>query len=496
MTNLQTWEDKIKRKRWNTDYRQFIKELASWYSVVFYKNKDRFSVYSENSGLNIVDLQEFIDLQDGFLDYWIDYDFGVDFFHNFEKVFKKVPLPNVIHIGWENANYSDAVVFSKNAYLSFIVINNCENILYSFNIKDNCKNILNSIMVWGNCENVYMWTGIIKWFNIFYSKYISNSNNIWFSSNLVGCSECIFCDWLENQQYHIENKKYSKQDYEVKKKEILSQKNEFNNFYNWLNKKGLNYWSNSVSWSYILNSENITNWNLLYQVKNWKNLLLVGWIDGTENMCDVFTSGSPYWNNFFAVVGAGWCDNIFATYGANGWGTNIYYSYHLDGCSFCLGCVWLQNKQFCILNKQYNKEEWYELANKIFSQMEKDWILGDFFPWRLNPYYFNDTMAYLIDNDFRREELEKDGYMWREEEIKVDIPAGLEVVEIKDLNNYQWYDENWDWQINPEILKKVIKDENWNVYRIVKMEYDFLQKQGLPLPEMHWLERIKLWFSF
>jgi hypothetical protein len=30
----------------------------------------------------------------------------------------------------------------------------------------------------------------------------------------------------------------------------------------------------------------------------------------------------------------------------------------------------------------------------------------------------------------------------------------------------------------------------------VKMEYDFLMKHGLPLPELHWLERIKLWFKF
>jgi hypothetical protein len=31
-------------------------------------------------------------------------------------------------------------------------------------------------------------------------------------------------------------------------------------------------------------------------------------------------------------------------------------------------------------------------------------------------------MAYLIDDSFTKEEVEKDGYMWREENIKVDIP--------------------------------------------------------------------------
>ncbi|MEI6774387.1 MAG: hypothetical protein WCL18_06470 [bacterium] len=51
---------------------------------------------------------------------------------------------------------------------------------------------------------------------------------------------------------------------------------------------------------------------------------------------------------------------------------NTYYSYGMESCSFCLGCVGLKNKSFCILNKQYTKEERFELANKIFEQMDKD----------------------------------------------------------------------------------------------------------------------------
>jgi hypothetical protein len=55
--------------------------------------------------------------------------------------------------------------------------------------------------------------------------------------------------------------------------------------------------------------------------------------------------------------------------------SNIYYSHNIDNCSFCLGCIGLKNKSFCILNKQYTKEEWYEMADKIFATMEKDGIL-------------------------------------------------------------------------------------------------------------------------
>ncbi|MBU0627205.1 hypothetical protein KKH82_07470 [Patescibacteria group bacterium] len=52
--------------------------------------------------------------------------------------------------------------------------------------------------------------------------------------------------------------------------------------------------------------------------------------------------------------------------------SNIYYSYFLHNCSYCLGCVGLINKQFCIFNKEYSKEERLKLANKIFEQMDKE----------------------------------------------------------------------------------------------------------------------------
>jgi len=68
--------------------------------------------------------------------------------------------------------------------------------------------------------------------------------------------------------------------------------------------------------------------------------------------------------------------------------------------------------------------------------------------------------------------------------------------EVKTLSDFQWFDSNGKRIINPEILKKVIRDDKWNYYRIVKMEYDFLMKYGLPLPTLHRLERIKLGFRF
>jgi hypothetical protein len=41
----------------------------------------------------------------------------------------------------------------------------------------------------------------------------------------------------------------------------------------------------------------------------------------------------------------------------------------------------------------------------------------------MNPFYFNDSAACLIDDTFSKEEAIKAGFLRRDAEIKVDIPA-------------------------------------------------------------------------
>jgi len=145
--------------------------------------------------------------------------------------------------------------------------------------------------------------------------------------------------------------------------------------------------------------------------------------------------------------------------------------------------------------------------------MEKDGSLGASFPASMNPFYFNDTLAFLL-GDFTKEEVEEEGFLWRDKEIKVDIPEGVKIVYVNPpvlsdiplnkgdsqsgadagglLSDYQGFDSDGNWKINSEILKKVIVDEKGNYYKIIKQEYDFLMKYGLPLPEVHWLDRIRV----
>ena len=497
MQDIKQRENKIKQKRMTTDFRTFIKEIWSRFSLVLYKKDWFISKYPATDRIKWVEyFKKFTQNLDLRMGNWLDIDWSKSFFEQRAYLFQNTQLPNVLNYGdVENCDFANEVLNSKNIYLSHTIIWGCENVLYSNNIKENCSNVYNSTMVWQNSENIYFTTGVISSSNIFYSKYITGSFDVRFSNNLISCQNCILCNNLENQSYCIRNKQYTKEEYVIEKEKILAQKDKFILSYKSMTAKWQNFGSKDVDWNFVLNSDNVKDGVFANQLKDSKNVVIWWWSGVDENMYDVISGWTLSNNNFYAVTGAGaWSDNIYCS--CHIVSSNIYYSYFMQNCSYCLWCLWLTNKQFCIFNKQYTKEERFKKANEIFSQMDQEWILWDFFPPSINPYYFNDTLAYLIDDSFTKQEVESQWYLRRDDEIKVDIPDWLDVVKTSELDQYQWLDSEWDRKIDPEILKKVIIDEQWNSYRIIKMEYDFLIKHWLPIPNQHWLERIKMWFKF
>lgn len=290
MLNLKIWEDKIKEKRKKTDFRDFVKEITSWYPLVLNKNNWLVSRYPDTHRVWwVLSYEEFEESRDNLIDKWIYYNFNIDFFQNYQKLFKLISLTSVIsYSGNENSSFADAVLNSKNVYLSAAVIQNCENILYSFNIKENSSNILNSVNIIDSCENIYLSSWVIKWFNVFFSKYIYNCSNIRMSKNLIGCSECLFCENLENKTYCINNQELEKNEYFQRKEKILSNKKDFLNWYKKDSFDWINIWSKNSKWSFIFYSENVENWYFAYQIKNWRNVIMWWWTGDNENVYDVF----------------------------------------------------------------------------------------------------------------------------------------------------------------------------------------------------------------
>ncbi len=531
MSNISYYEKLIQEKRKKTPFRDFIKELGSWEALNLYKRNGKICRYPDIGRIKILDDTAYKNASA----YFWDYNLEKSFFENFQDFQDIFPFEHLFQFtNNENSDFADGVFWAKNTYLSFIVGFMSENVAYSALCYNNIHNIYNSFHACVHCSNIYMSGGINESHNIFYSRYITNSSNIWFSTNLIWCHECIGCDGLENQQYMIKNVQYTKEDFAKKKQEILADKESFENIYAHIRqKKWKNYASENVDGDYIVKSSNIENGSWVVNIHDARNVVIANGANGSRDFYDGFDVGMNS-DNFYAVMWAwsttGWTGNLYCSLQItdSSW---IYYSQYMLNCHHCLGCIGLKNQSYCILNKQYSKEEWEILAEKIFASMETDGTIGKFFPASMCPFYFNDTMAYVFDPSFTKEEIENAGYLWRDEPIRADIPEGMRIVKNTELDQFQgfvegsfWKElseqgEDWgfsfsknpepkilrpsgtsfqkepNWYIDPEIMNVVISDEQWNYYRIVKMEYDFLMKHALPLPTMHWLDRMKMGFS-
>ena len=74
---------------------------------------------------------------------------------------------------------------------------------------------------------------------------------------------------------------------------------------------------------------------------------------------------------------------------------NILYSESCQSSKNCFGCVALKYGEYSIFNKQYTKEEYFKLKEKIIEHMKngKEW--GEFFPMKYSPFAYNESMANL-----------------------------------------------------------------------------------------------------
>ena len=360
MSNLQYRQQKIQEKRKKTSFRDFVMEITSRYSLMLYKQQWLISMCDANSRLLIVNKNEYVpELSDLLPE-------GEYFFDKLATLLQTVWLPNLIHFS-ENANsdYANCVLWSKNIYLSYTVIKEVENAMYSFSVKTWSRNVIDGFMIRDNSENIYRSKCVISSYNTFYSKFINNSSDVRFSSNLQSCRECLFCDWLTNQSFCIRNKQYSKEEYTIEKQLILSQKGNYDLRYEQVNNQWNNTNSLNSSGNYIVNSDNVESGMMVYEIENARNIILIWGKDKWFNVYDCFLNTPPIDSIY------GWlslwtgCEHIYNAMHITR-SSNIYYSIFLEDCSFCIGCIGLKNKQYCILNKQYTKEDRYNEIDKIF----------------------------------------------------------------------------------------------------------------------------------
>ena len=421
-------------------------------------------------------------------EYALEYDPRRPFLEQVKELSEKTPYVALesLYTSLKNSDYSNALSWSKNCYQIFWA-DFCENVYYS--------SILNGLKWSSDCvrgfmsELCYESTGFNKSYGLFFSDECDACVDVWFSRNCYSCTNCIGCVNLRGASYYIFNEKYSKEEYEKKVKEL--------GLDSWfklraLEKKAQEFWLSQPYREYNGHSLNLnTNGEYVYESKNSKEMYIA---KGAENCkwCQIITV-PPVKDS---MDYSGWGNNATLVYesvqvGENA--NNIKFSYYntadIVNLEYCIwntaaknnfGCVNLKRKSYCILNKQYSKEEYEKLKAQIIEDMKKNpyvdklgrkFFYGEFFPPEMSLFPYNKSNAMRFFPKTKEEALAM-GYSWDNAEN----PTTKCTVKAKDLP--ETIKETTD-----KILEEIIECANCaRSYRIVQGELGLLRKMGLPLP--------------
>jgi hypothetical protein len=286
---------------------------------------------------------------------------------------------------------------------------------------------------------------------------------------------CIFCTNGRNISNAILNIKYSKEKFEKKKTEILATyesieeaKKEFDKLKaGTIVKFATQTKCNNITGDYLHNCHEGV---MLFDTYDAKNC---SYMKDTENPTDSWDCNNYYYKCEFGynIMGA-----LQVSKAKNS--SFIFYSNDVEYCenchhlTSCFGCIAIRKGEYMILNKQYSKEEYFELKEKIDEQMKKEGIFGQFFSPEVAPFAYNES---LIQDFFPLEKNEaiKRGYKWQE---RTTGTYGKETIKKGEIPNSI---ENVDEKILDETL--VCEECNKN-FKIVEAELSFYKRMHLPIP--------------
>ncbi len=362
------------------------------------------------------------------LDYGRDYDFNKAFFHQFEELMLDVPLPNLIIGNCENADYTNYSWSNKNSYL-LSSSDYCENCYYSTYLfrSQNCFDCLfvNDSELCIECIDVK---------NCYSCAYCQNCRNLtdcFLCFDCRGSTDCLGCVGLRNKQYYIVNKRYSKEEYFKKKKELLKNidtlKKQFQDY-------KLKF---PHKFAEIENCEN-SRGDHLNSSKNLRNCFDMlecedcSYSEQGLKSKDLYDcTGMP--SSELCYESLACPENYNLKFCAVAWGKSSYLEYCMLSrfSNYCFGSVSLIKNKFCILNKQYTEVQYKKIVQEIIEQMKSNLEYGEFFPIKISPFAYNETIAqdYFSLN---KEKVLSNGWTWIDEEkdILVNTNQDLSICEV------------------------------------------------------------------
>lgn len=457
----------------------FRNERKLYYNKSHISGKQLIALYPPTSPFKIIDLDEWWDDSFDATKYARDFDFSRTFFEQFKELQLEVPRWSRMYVECENSDFSNNCHHVNNSYLAFSS-HSSEDLYYC--VKVFHSNTCIDCYIVNKSEYCSMCVDCDNCYNTHYSQLAKNCSDSLLLYDCRSCKNCIMCSGLKNEEYMILNEKYTKYEYEEKKKEILqtlatnkkslfSQLEELKSKAYHRNLQIIN--SENCVGDFILNSKNIQNG---FNIFNCQDCINVYYCDELK---DSYDNNSNDKSELCLE-----CDTCFDAYGCrfSTYFVGAKFCQYLDQCFYLknsFGCVGLKKGEHMILNKKYSSEDYKKMIKKIEDHMKQTGEFGKPFPASLTSFAYSDTIAYET-HPLTKEECLRKGFIWNEEERaaehfgkRYEIPANIEEV---------------DDSICDQILTCEITGKN---YKIIPQELRFYKKFKLPIPRISPDQRYK-----
>jgi len=431
------------------------------------------------------------------LNYGQNYDFSKPFLEQFRDLKNKVPrAERVVQGDLVGNNYCNRASYNKNCY-QIVRANYNENSFYSYNLWDShdcadCYHVQRS-------ELAYECVDSLDSYNIQYSQECRQCRDSFFLFDCRNCVQCVGCTGLRNKQYYIFNQPHTKEEY---KQEIEKLHLDTRDGVEAIGIKFQELLKGTIRESAIFTNCVDSTGNWLVDCKNVKNSYQSRDVEDGKNLLTVIGAKDcmdySYWGRnselIYETFNCGYdCSRI--KFVNESWDSchDLTYCDNCYGSANLFGCVGMRKNEYCILNKQYTKEEYEKLVPQIIEHMNtmpyKDkggrvYAFGEFFPTEFSACAYNVTPGYeyfpltqqeTIARGLQWEELKDKDYkptiLWKELPEKItDVKDDI----IKETILCRAYDEQGVAATKAHNCTKAFK--------ITADELAFYRRMNIPLP--------------
>lgn len=387
----------------------------------------------------------------------------------------------------ENSEYANQCYHNKNCYMTIAtdLSEDCYYVENSFS----CRNCIDCLGL-HDCELCIESINSIKCYKTFFSRDCVNCSDCLFSSFCRGCTSCFGCCGLRNKKYCFFNDQLTKEDYEKRIREIeltpsaiaLYRKKAYDFELTLPHPHAILTNCENSTGDYIENSKNAID---CYDGRNVEDSKYCSLVPLMTKDCYDITGGSGTLFYECFSVGPG-SNNLFCGLSWNDVYNLLYCFLCVNNSRNLFGCVGMKHGKYCILNRQYSKEEFEELVPKIIVHMQKTGEWGEMFPSSLSPFGYNETIAQEYF-PLSEKEARKKNFKWRHQ--RDEPPNVKKIVDAQNLperiNDIP--DDILNWAIRCEVTGRP--------FRLITQELDFYRRQNLPVPSLHPDERHRRRFS-